>query len=366
MKAAQAVIPVADVSHVGEVRRRVNQLAAAALFPEAEIGKAAIVATELATNLVRYAAGGEMIVSCVTATGPRYDQSSNVDAADASTHPGWIEIISVDRGPGMDDLGRCLEDGFSTGGGAGEGLGAVRRLSTEWDVYSRPPTETGTNSGGGTIVFSRVAPRQSRPSSDAFSWGVVSRPAPHERLCGDGWRLAERNGELTLMMVDGLGHGPEAAAAAEEAADVFDCDPFAPLPLMLQNAGIRLQGTRGGAMAAARIDGTSRTLRFVGVGNIAAHLRSRAATQGRGLVSHNGIVGGTVRKIQEFEYECPVDGLLVLHSDGLQSRWDLERYAGLLARHPAVIAGVLYRDYTRGRDDVTVAVVRLSLAGSKA
>ena len=107
-------------------------------------------------------------------------------------------------------------------------------------------------------------------------------------------------------------------------------------------------------------------MKFVGVGNIAAHLRSRAAAAGRGLVSHNGIVGGTVRKIQEFEYECPVDGLLVLHSDGLQSRWDLERYAGLLARHPAVIAGVLYRDYTRGRDDVTVAVVRLSLAGPRA
>jgi anti-sigma regulatory factor (Ser/Thr protein kinase) len=364
MKAAQAVIPVADSSHVGEVRRRVNQLASDAGLPEAEIGKAAIVATELATNLVRYAADGEMIVSCVTAAGPRGGQSAGADAADASTQPGWIEMISVDRGPGMGDLGRCLDDGFSSGGGAGEGLGAVRRLSTEWDVYSRPATET--DSGGGTIVFSRIATRQTRPSSDAFSWGVVSRPAPQERLCGDGWRLAERNGELTLMVVDGLGHGPEAAAAAEEAADVFDCDPFAPLPLMMQNAGVRLQGTRGGAMAAARIDGTSRILRFVGVGNIAAHLRSRAATDGRGLVSHNGIVGGTVRKIQEFEYECPVDGLLILHSDGLQSRWDLERYAGLLARHPAVIAGVLYRDYTRGRDDVTVAVVRLSLAGSKA
>jgi anti-sigma regulatory factor (Ser/Thr protein kinase) len=365
MKAAQEVIPVADVSHVGEVRRRVNELAAEARFPEAECGKAAIVATELATNLVRYAAGGEMIVSCVTATGPRVDQTRDLDDTDASFPRGWIEMISVDRGPGMGDLGRCLEDGFSTGGGAGEGLGAVRRLSTEWDVYSRTTTETGTN-GSGTIVFSRIAPRQTRPSSAAFSWGVVSRPAPHERLCGDGWRLAERNGELTLMMVDGLGHGPEAAEAAEEAADVFDCDPFAPLPLMLQNAGIRMQGTRGGAMAAARIDGATRSLKFVGVGNIAAHLRSRAAAAGRGLVSHNGIVGGTVRKIQEFEYECPLDGLLVVHSDGLQSRWDLERYEGLLARHPAVIAGVLYRDFTRGRDDVTVAVVRLSLAGSKA
>ncbi len=69
------MIPVADSSHVGEVRRRVNQLASDAGLPEAEIGKAAIVATELATNLVRYAADGEMIVSCVTAAGPRGGQS---------------------------------------------------------------------------------------------------------------------------------------------------------------------------------------------------------------------------------------------------------------------------------------------------
>jgi anti-sigma regulatory factor (Ser/Thr protein kinase) len=361
MKAEQVVIPVSDLSHVGEVRRLARGLAARAGLPETECEKASIVATELATNLARYAAGGgEMILSSVTANGSLPDHSSQ---AEPTSQSGWIELISVDRGPGIGDIGRCMADGHSTGGGVGNGLGAVRRLSTEWDLQTAPASES---SPGGTVIFSRVAARGTRPSSDLFSWGVISRPAPREVRCGDGWRVAERDAEFTLMMVDGLGHGAEAAEAADVAMDVFDSDPFAPLPTMLQNAGIRMQRTRGGAMAAARVNATSRNLRFVGVGNIAGHLRSREAEGGRGLVSHNGIVGGAVRKIQEFEYDCPVDGLLVMHSDGLQTRWNLEPYAGLLSRHPAVIASVLYRDFTRGRDDVTVAVVRLSLARSSA
>jgi anti-sigma regulatory factor (Ser/Thr protein kinase) len=348
MRATQVVIPVADASHVGEVRRRINQLTADAHLPPSECGHAAIVATELATNLSRYATGGEMILACVTA---------------ADDAPGWVEMISVDRGPGIPDVARCLEDGHSTGGGRGEGLGAVRRLSTEWDVFSLPSSESEV---GGSVIFSRVTDKSKPLPKTAFTWSAVSRPAPHEVRCGDGWRVAERPGEFTLMMVDGLGHGMDAAVVADEAGDVFDADPFAPLPTVLQNAGVRLQKTRGGAMAVVRVDGRNRVARFVGVGNIAAHLRARGDEAGRGLVSHNGIVGGEVRKIQEFTYECPEDALLVVHSDGLQSRWSFRPYAGLITRHPAVIAGILYRDFTRGRDDVTVAVIRLSLAGMSA
>ena len=65
------------------------------------------------------------------------------------------------------------------------------------------------------------------------------------------------------------------------------------------------------------------------------------------------------------DYPVPERGLLIMHSDGLQSRWSLEKYAGLVGQHPGVIAGVLYRDYTRGRDDVTVAAVQVSATGSK-
>jgi hypothetical protein len=80
----------------------------------------------------------------------------------------------------------------------------------------------------------------------------------------------------------------------------------------------------------------------------------------RHLVSHSGIVGHAARRAQLFDVPYPPDALVVLHSDGLTSRWDLARYPGLAMRHPALVAAVLYRDFSRGSDDVTVFVARVN------
>jgi hypothetical protein len=166
-------------------------------------------------------------------------------------------------------------------------------------------------------------------------------------------------------LVDGLGHGPDAADAAEAATCAFDAEPFAALSAFFERANNAMRGTRGGAAAAAQINAGRRSLKYAGIGNIAGSLQSLVADDdgslhGRGLVSHNGIVGVQHHRAKELEYPCPSDGLLIMCSDGLQSRWSLGTYPGLAMRHPAVIAGVLYRDFTRGRDDVTVAVIRFS------
>jgi hypothetical protein len=92
------------------------------------------------------------------------------------------------------------------------------------------------------------------------------------------------------------------------------------------------------------------------VGNVACAVVAGAAT--RHLVSHSGIVGHSMRKVQEFAAPWPSGALLVMHSDGVASHWDLGAYPGLSARHPAVIAAVLYRDFWRRRDDVTVVAAR--------
>lgn len=255
----------------------------------------------------------------------------------------------------MKNVERCWQDGFSTGDGSGNGLGAVRRLSAECDLYSLEPT--------GTVIVARVVEKPAGPPvPEPFTWGVVNRPAPNEVRCGDAWRVAQRPAGFAIMVADGLGHGPQAADAADEAAAVFEGDPFAPLTSMIGHADMRMRGTRGAAVAAARIDAQSHVMKYVGVGNIAGHLRTCDADQRRGLVSHNGTVGAQMRKVQEFDYVCGRQSLLVMHSDGLQNRWTLESYPGLIFRHPAVVAGILYRDFTRGYDDVTVAVVRMSLA----
>ena len=335
MFASGAMIAVTEMSQVGEARRHIRQLAADADFAETQRETAALITTELATNLAQHAQGGEIHIRCEVAENDR-----------------WLEIMSVDRGPGMTNVARCMEDGFSTGGTSGTGLGAAKRLATEFDIYSSQPA--------GTVVLTRLRSGQLTRPRHRFSWGAICRPAPGETICGDAWRIAERDDTLTIMLVDGLGHGPLAANASDEALAAFDVDPFVPLTTLTQRADAKMRGTRGAAMAAAQINARSKTLKYIGVGNIAGHQRLDGEEKGRGLVSHNGTLGVQIRKLQEFDYPFPDQALLVMHSDGLQSRWSLEKYAGLSRQHPAVIAGVLYRDYTRGRDDVTVAAVRMS------
>jgi anti-sigma regulatory factor (Ser/Thr protein kinase) len=341
MMFCQLAVTVSDITQIGEVRRQANRIAANAGLNDSDCGKASIVATELATNLVRYSPGGEVLLRSLR------DESAK-----------GIELVAIDRGPGMTNIAHCLQDGFSTGGTAGQGLGAIQRLSTEFDIYSTQP--------GGSVVFSRIQiPKISETKAKDFAWGVINRAAPAEQLSGDTWRLAQRSSEFAVMVADGLGHGPLAADAAEAAAATFEENPFLPLKEYFVVADRRMRGTRGAAIALAQVNIASRALTYAGVGNISASLRSQQAPNAKGLVSHNGTVGATMRKVEPFVYECPDNALLVLHSDGLQHRWSLTEYPGLIHRHPAIIAAVLYRDFCRGRDDVTVVAVRFSTSVSE-
>jgi anti-sigma regulatory factor (Ser/Thr protein kinase) len=332
MPRCQTVVRVTEASQVGEARRVAARLAELAGLGETDCGKVAIVVTELANNLVRHARGGGEIL---------------LRPLDAPTR--GFEVLSVDRGPGMADVAACLRDGFSTAGTPGNGLGAVRRLSDTFDLHSAQPA--------GTVVLARVMAPQEEPAPHRpFEWGVVSVAMPGEVMCGDTWRVAASDTKLSVLLADGLGHGPLASDAAEAAGAAYDADPFAGPAAIVETCHGRMHGTRGGAVAVIDLDAASGAARFAGVGNVAGSIVSGADS--RGLFSHNGTAGVQVRKVQQFDYPWPRAGLLVMHSDGLQSRWSFDPYPGLARRHPGVVAGLLYRDFNRGRDDLTVAVVR--------
>jgi hypothetical protein len=260
-----------------------------------------------------------------------------------------VEVIAVDRGPGM-DVGRSLQDGFSTGGTAGEGLGAVRRIADAFDAYSQRDR--------GTIVMARVVERAPAgpDGAAALEFGVVCAPAPGEERSGDGWAVARHAGRTRLLVVDGLGHGPLAAEAANEAVRIFRAYPEPAPGEMLERLHDALRATRGAAAAVAEIVPGASMLRFAGIGNITASIHAGDVV--RSLVSHNGIIGHQLRKVQEMSYAWSPDALLVVASDGLRSQWRLDDDRGLAARHPAVVAALLYRDHLRGRDDATALVVR--------
>jgi len=328
-------LDVRDTSQVGEARRRSMALARACGLDDIACGTVGIVATELTNNLVRHASEGQLLAQWIAAP-----------LGDA------IEMLAIDRGPGMTDVGRCLRDGFTTAGTSGTGLGAVRRLSGEFDIYSQP--------GKGTVIVSRVFARTSPRDEGARAprWSAVSRPAPGEESCGDIWRVACRAGEASFMVADGLGHGPSAAIAAQAAAHIFDRDPFLAPARFLEHAHRELSHTRGAAVAMAKLDIASGRVEFAGVGNIAASVRQGQVS--KGLFSHNGTIGAQVRKIQAFEYTLPAGGLLIMHSDGIQTNWSLDDYPGAQGLHPAIVASLLVRDFKRGRDDLTVLVAKLA------
>jgi anti-sigma regulatory factor (Ser/Thr protein kinase) len=322
-----------DMSQVGGARRAVTLLARRLGLGDAAVGTAALAVTEVAKNLLQHAGGGELALWWSPA-GP-----------DAPV----LEVVAMDRGPGMRDVARCFTDGYSTAGTPGTGLGAVRRAAHELDVYAPP--------GGGTVIWFRLGQKRRRGSrGDGFEIGTVVAPLEGEVALGDAWAVAEHSGGLVSAVCDGLGHGPVAAEAAREAVRYFCDHPFEDPGELIHGMHRSLGATRGAVAGVARLDAEGRRVRFAGVGNVAAVVEAPGGGR-RHLVSHHGTLGHAVCQVQVFEAELEAGSLLVLHSDGLNTRWKLADYPGLAVRHPGVVAGVLHRDFHRGRDDAAVLVV---------
>ena len=319
---------VEDLSQVGECRRAVQRLATLHEFDETLVGRVGIVTTEMTNNLVKHAGRGELLVQALQ------------DGMSIS-----IEMVTVDRGPGM-QVDLCMRDGYSTAGTAGTGLGAISRLSTMFDMYSHAQ---------GTVAVARISKQEKAATavSPNLEFGAISVAIAGEIECGDIWRIASRDDATAILVGDGLGHGPLAATAARAAAAAFDEKPFQPPAESMQNLHQALSGSRGAVGACAILSPGGKVV-YSGVGNICGSLVS--CERSRGMVSHNGILGVQLLRKQQFEYEYGVGDRVVMHSDGLSARWSLSDYPGLFVRHAAVIAGILYRDHARPRDDVTVVV----------
>lgn len=327
-----AVVRLTDPSGVGEARRNAVTVGTRAGLDGNALSNLSIVVNELASNAVRHGGGGVVLLRQL-----REDE------------PAGIEVLCIDRGPGMSDLAGCFRDGFSTGGTMGTGLGAARRIAHAFDIFSAP--------GQGTVVVARIWGGDGKPAS-RIPLGALAVPAAGERECGDGWAAVADGTTTHVMLVDGLGHGAGAAAAARLAVRLFrERGTLAPAAMLeLLHGGLR--PTRGAAVAIAHIDAAAKQVRFAGVGNVAARILTDTGT--RSLVSHNGIVGLHGVRTSEFTYPFSADAMLVMHSDGITGHWKHETYPGFLRRDPAVAAALLYRDAERGRDDVSVLACRAS------
>jgi anti-sigma regulatory factor (Ser/Thr protein kinase) len=325
--------PVHEPSQAAEVRRAAARLAERLALSDAEAGRVALVVSELATNLAKHARGGEILLRAIH-----------------PWQPAGIEIVALDKGPGMPDLALSRQDGVSTSGTLGHGLGAIHRQADSFDIYSHA-----TGTAAVARVWRGAPPNELQQPRVEVGGVLVSKPG--EDICGDDWDWRARDGRLVMLVADGLGHGLAAHDAARTAVGVFaGVHEHDPVRIVTDVHGA-LRSTRGAAMACVAIDLERGVARYCGVGNISGVVLL-AGGRRHSMVSHNGTAGHTMPRVQEFSYPVPRDAMMVLHSDGVSTHWDLGVYPGLFRRHPSIIAAVLYRDFSRRRDDVSVVVVK--------
>jgi anti-sigma regulatory factor (Ser/Thr protein kinase) len=327
----QESVAIAHSSDAAAARRIGQKLALELGFGETRAGQLAIIITEAATNILKHAGHGRLYIGPVQ----------------SGAAPG-VDVVALDDGPGIADIAGSLVDGVSTAGTSGTGLGALQRLSDEFDVFSQR--------GKGAAFFMRLWRDAELPPPRPVVIGALALPLAGEDMCGDGWAVACHERGATMLAADGLGHGPQAAQASIAAIEALERNRDLEPHELMNRVHEALRITRGAAVALGHIDCHKDQVRFAGIGNIAAWVMDDDGR--RALVSHNGIVGHNMRKVQEFSAAFPRGALCIMHSDGLQTQWDLDSYPGLRARHPALVAAVLMRDYTRGRDDAMVLVLK--------
>ncbi len=320
-------IRVSDATSVGEARRAAQMAAQRLGFNPTRAGELALLATEVTRNVLVHGREGQVIVSGI--------KEANRPAA---------RILALDKGPGIANLAEAMRDGYSTAGTPGGGMGAMKRIATSFEIFT---------GAFGTMVLLELS---DAPPNGEMQIAGLAIPYPGERACGDEWAFHRSQDRLVVMIVDGLGHGPEAAEAAQEAVLAFRRKADENPASILGSMHDALKKTRGAVAAVAEIRPKDRLLTFAGVGNISGTLLG--VNSSRSMVSHNGTLGVVTARLQEFHFDWEPKSVMVLHSDGLQSRWDLTVYPGLIVRPPALIAGALIRDFRRGRDDASVVVVK--------
>jgi anti-sigma regulatory factor (Ser/Thr protein kinase) len=326
------IVEVADSSQVAAARRAAAKMAVECAFDEERAGRVALIATEMASNLLKHAGRGVIAIE-------RYGDSSGAG----------LELLSLNKGDGIANIATALSDGYSTAGSIGGGFGVMRRQADEFSLYSKPQK--------GASVLARVAKAAKQPAADdGVVFGSVIMPYPGETACGDAGAYESSPSGPTLFLADGSGHGFYAEVAAQTAVRVFRENVGESCARIAELVHKALIPTRGAAIAVARVDRAERIIRFVGIGNIAGAVFSESGLNR--MVSHGGTAGHIASRIREFVYPYSGTPTVILHSDGLSAKWDLDDYPGLGVSHPALIAGILFRDFARGRDDASVIALR--------
>lgn len=326
-----------DRSYFAILKKEIHALAVSAGFGETKVGEIDIIVAEMVTNLVKHAGGGDLLVKLVEDNGNQ-----------------GIEIISIDNGPGIADISRMAADGVSTKNTLGHGLGAMKRLSDLFQVYSMK--------SWGTVMLIRVYDKElppfRKPATAEYRCTVVAKTGETES--GDDFYVVSNNDQVKLFLGDGLGHGKDAAAAVKKAGESFlnnrGHDPVE----ILREMNVAVKKTRGLVACVAVFSYHTKTWRICGIGNITTKINSLESI--KTYTPYNGIVGLNVpNTLNAVEIEYQKGQHLVMCSDGLKSKWDLVKYPAIFRYDLSILCSSLLKDYARNTDDMSVAACKINL-----
>jgi anti-sigma regulatory factor (Ser/Thr protein kinase) len=328
---------IEDRSHLAFIKREIHNKVAAAKFGQTDSGKVDIIVSEITSNLVKHAGAGELL----------YRVTSNGNASPT------FEVLCIDKGPGIEDTARAMRDGMSTTSTLGQGLGAIARLSSIFQILSLRTW--------GTVLYSRVGPDMEQGKKGGtldLDVKALLVPKPPEEVCGDGYAVVQTKSMVKIMFGDGLGHGQHAKEAVDMARNFFfDSDHTDPVEIIrTMHDGVRR--TRGLVTSVAVLDKKAGTWSLCGVGNILTRLYS--GIEYRNYMSYNGTVGLNIPKTMNATV-IPADRHqhLIMCSDGILTRWDLSKYPSAFKHDLLLLAGALYKDFSRGNDDASILIAKV-------
>lgn len=190
----------------------------------------------------------------------------------------------------------------------------------------------------------------------SIAYGAVCEPKKGNLESGDCYRLEKSGGRILLAVADGLGSGAPAREASQRAVDTAAERMDQPLPRILEACHIALGDTRGAAVGLLRLEPSEQRISYAGVGNIEVR-----TTRDSGFkpISTNGIVGANYRTPRLTEATYRPGEWIVIHSDGLSTRFDLDEQLRFPGASPQELAQQLVDGYARDGDDITVIAMIL-------
>jgi anti-sigma regulatory factor (Ser/Thr protein kinase) len=337
----------ADRSYFALIKKQVAELLATSTLSAKRKAETDIVLSEMLSNLSKHTSesGGVLLVRLV----------------EENKRQG-IEILCMDGGPGIPDLRTMMRDGESSTLTLGQGLGAMRRLSDVFQVY--------TQKGWGTVLLSRILDeppahrvqpsRPAKPEIRSLDIQSLIVAKPGETECGDNFCWTREANYIRLFLGDGLGHGKEAAHAVDMAVAAFrECTVASPREV-LRFIHESVKKSRGLVGTVATFDIRQKRWNVCGIGNIST--RFWGVTIHKTPVSYNGILGlnipGTLHD-QSVEYE--VGQMMIMCSDGISSKWDISRFPGIVRHDLALVNAVIFKEFARNTDDTSVISCKLTL-----